>query len=144
METDIGTGPPTTTPLTPPEGEWNDKVKGLTGSNPRHPPRGPNKKTENETHGASAGQAPKNQKCCKKQGTRFLLDRFLRNKSPRPLAPQCNVEQKETCFCCRGLFFRTILRSPCTQHCTVGEWGAGFYFAQTGSAGHVLASMHAT
>ena len=122
----------------PPRG--NEKVEGLTGNNPRLPPRGPTKKKENGTHGASAGQAPKNPKSCKKQGTRIFLDRLVRNKSPRPVPPQCNVEQKETCFL-PGAFFshhhEVALYS--TLHC--GERGSGFYFAHTGSAGHVLASM---
>ena len=46
-------------------------------------------------------------------------------------------------FYCRGLYFRTFMRSPCTQHCAMGEGGAGFFFAPTGSVGHVFASMHA-
>ena len=61
-------------------------------------------------------------KCCKKQGTRFFLDRLVRNKSPRPVPPQCNVEQKETCFFAGGFFFAPLRGRPALN---IALWGNG-------------------
>ena len=46
-------------------------------------------------------------------------------KARAPFPHNAMLNKKRRVFC-RGLFFRTIMRSPCTQHCIVGNGARAF------------------
>ena len=104
--------PPPPQPPHPFSPKGNEKVSGLTGNNPRHPPRGPKQETENNAHGASTGQAPEIPKCYKHRDLFLLLDRLVRKKKPPYPRIQSWVEQEETCFIAGGFFFAPPCHRP--------------------------------
>ena len=128
----------------PPKG--NEKVSGLTGDNPRPPPRGPKKKRKTMPMVRPRGKPRKSQSAVNIEKTFVVRPVGANKKAPHTPASKVGLDKKRRVLLPGAFFFSHLhqialcstLRHGGTGSGRHGGTGAGFFFAPTGSAGHVF------